>query len=72
VGLIGVVSTLLGGVISDRLILRGVDPVKARAYVMAIPGFLFAGVTTVFFPIFAQASYEALLLMAALAGWGVP
>jgi MFS family permease len=72
VGLIGVVSTPLGGVISDRLILRGVDPVKARAYVMAIPGFLVAGITTVFFPILARSSYETLLLMAALAGWGVP
>jgi len=72
VGLIGVVSTPLGGVISDRLILRGVDPVKARAYVMAIPGFLVAAITTVFFPVLARSGYETLLLMAALAGWGVP
>lgn len=71
-GLIGVVSTPLGGIVSDRLILRGVDVVKARAYVMAIPGFLVAGITTVFFPILARSNYETLLLMAALAGWGVP
>ena len=71
-GLIGVVSTPLGGIVSDRLILRGVDTVKARAYVMAVPGFLVAGITTVFFPIFARLNYETLLLMAALAGWGVP
>lgn len=72
VGLIGVVSTPLGGVISDRLILRGVEPVKARAYVMAIPGFLVAGAATIFFPFLARSGYVALLLMAALAGWGVP
>ena len=72
VGLIGVVSTPLGGVISSRLILRGVDPVKARAHVMAVPGFLVAGITTVLFPILARLSHETLLLMAALAGWGVP
>ena len=71
-GLIGVVSTPLGGIVSDRLILRGVDAVKARAYVMAIPGFLVAGFTTIFFPILARMSYGTLLLMAALAGWGVP
>jgi MFS family permease len=71
-GLIGVVSTPLGGAISDRLILRGVEPVKARAYVMAIPGFLVAGVTTVLFPILARFSYGTLVLMAVLAGWGVP
>ena len=49
VGLPRVVSTPLGGVISDRLILRGVDPIKARTYVMAVPGFLVAGMATVFF-----------------------
>lgn len=71
-GLIGVVSTPLGGVISDRLILRGVGPVKARAYVMAIPGFLVAGVTTVLLPILARLSYGTLVLAVVLAGWGVP
>lgn len=72
VGLIGVVSTPLGGVISDRLILSGMETVKARAYVMAIPGFLVAGVATVLFPFLARSNYATLLLMAILAGWGVP
>ena len=72
VGLVGVISTPLGGVISDRLILRGIEPIKARAYVMAIPGFLVAGVATILFPILARSGYGALLLMAVLAGWGVP
>jgi MFS family permease len=60
VGLIGVVSTPMGGVISDRLILSGMEAVKARAYVMAIPGFLVAGATTVLFPFLARTSYAAL------------
>jgi MFS family permease len=72
VGLIGVVSTPLGGVFSDRLILRGMEPVKARAHGMAIPGFLVAGAATVLFPFLARSGYVTLLLMAALAGWGVP
>jgi MFS family permease len=71
-GLIGVVSTPLGGIISDRLILRSMEPVKARAYVMAIPGFLVAGAATVLFPFLARSGYVTLMLMAALAGWGVP
>jgi MFS family permease len=69
VGLIGVVSTPLGGVISDRLILRGMEPVKARAYVMAIPGFLVAGAATILFPFLARSGYVTLVLMASLAGW---
>ena len=72
VGLIGVVSTPLGGVISDRLILNGMETVKARAYVMAIPGFLVAGAATVLFPFLSRSNYPTLLLMAILAGWGVP
>jgi MFS family permease len=72
VGLIGVVSTPLGGIISDRLILSGMETVKARAYVMAIPGFLVAGLATILFPFLARSNYATLLLMAILAGWGVP
>ncbi len=71
-GLIGVISTPLGGIFSDSLIRRGMEPTKARAYIMAIPGFLIAGVSTILFPIVAKIGYGPLLLMAILAGWGVP
>lgn len=45
---------------------------KARAYVMGIPGFRVAGVATILFPFLARWNYATLLLMAILAGWGVP
>jgi MFS family permease len=71
-GLIGVISTPLGGVFSDRLIKKGMEPTKARAYIMAIPGFLIAGIATIAFPFIAQNGYGALLVMAVIACWGVP
>lgn len=71
-GLIGVLSTPLGGFISDALTARGMSPIKARAYVMAIPGFLVAAVATIAFPYIAPTGYGALLVMAVLVGWGVP
>lgn len=71
-GLIGAVSTPLGGVLSDWYIRRGTDPTKARAYVMAIPGFLIAAIATAAFPFIAPAGFGMVLLIAVLAGWGVP
>ena len=71
-GLIGVLSTPLGGIFSDWLAARGVEPIKARAYVMAIPGFLIAGAFTVLFPFVAPSGFGPLMLVAVCACWGVP
>lgn len=71
-GLIGVISTPLGGVFSDWLATRGVAPIKARAYVMAIPGFLVAGLATIAFPYIAPNGYGPMMLIAICACWGVP
>lgn len=71
-GLIGVISTPLGGVLSDALIRRGMESIKARAYVMALPGFLIAGVATILFPVVGKFGYGPLMLMALLSCWGVP
>lgn len=71
-GLIGVISTPLGGIISDALIRRGSDVIKSRAYIMAIPGFLIAALSSALFPFIAKTGYGSLLFMAILAGWGVP
>jgi len=71
-GLIGAISTPLGGIFSDSLIKGGMEPTKARAYVMAFAGFLIAGISTIIFPYVAQLGYTPLLLMAIVVGWGVP
>ncbi|MCL2381111.1 MAG: MFS transporter [Treponema sp.] len=71
-GLIGVISTPLGGIISDRLVKKGMDPVKARSYTMAIPGFAVAAVATVLWPFISSASIGLALVWAVLVGWGVP
>ncbi|MEG2172412.1 MAG: hypothetical protein RRY29_04040, partial [Desulfovibrionaceae bacterium] len=46
--------------------------IKARAYVMAIPGFFIAGIATVAFPFIAPSGYGPLMLIAICACWGVP
>jgi nitrate/nitrite transporter NarK len=71
-GLIGVLSTPLGGLFSDWLTRLGMAPIKARSYIMAIPGFLVAGIATIAFPFVATAGYSDLMWMAMLACWGVP
>lgn len=71
-GLIGVISTPLGGILSDWLTARGMSPIKARSYIMAIPGFLVAGIATIAFPFLAPAGYSDLMLVAVIACWGVP
>jgi len=67
-----VLSTPLGGIFSDWLAARGVEPIKARAYVMAIPGFLIAGAFTILFPFVAPSGFGPLMLVAVCACWGVP
>ena len=72
VGLIGVISTPVGGMISDGFVKKGWDPLKARAFTTAIPGFLIAAVTTIIFPFVAPFSFGVALAFAVLVGWGVP
>ncbi|MDR0511596.1 MAG: MFS transporter [Treponema sp.] len=72
-GLTGVISTPIGGVISDGLVRKGMDPVKARAYTMALAGFLVAAVSTIIWPFIAGIHNIGLTLFwAILVGWGVP
>ncbi len=71
-GLIGVVATPVGGIISDSLVKKGWAPVKARSWVMAVPGFLVAAVTVILFPFLAPVSFAVLLITCIMVGWGVP
>ena len=71
-GLTGVASTPIGGMISDSLVRKGQDPLKARAFTTAIPGFMIAAVATLFFPFLAKGSFALACIMAILCGWGVP
>lgn len=71
-GLIGVVSTPAGGMISDTLVKKGWDPLRSRAFTTAIPGFLVAAITTVVFPFTAKLSFGMACIMSILCGWGVP
>lgn len=71
-GLIGVVSTPIGGAISDGLVKKGHEPLKARAFTTAIPGFLVAAIATIIFPFLAKSSFAIACVMAVLCGWGVP
>lgn len=71
-GLTGVASTPIGGAISDNLVKKGRDPLKARAFTTAIPGFMIAAVSTLIFPFLAKGSFAIACIMAILCGWGVP
>ena len=71
-GLIGIVSTPVGGIISDHLVKKGWEPIKARCFTMGVPGFLIAAVTTVLYPAMAPVSYTLALVGCILCGWGVP
>ncbi len=72
VGLIGVISTPVGGMISDGLVKKGWDPLKARAFTTAVPGFLVAAISTIVFPMVASMSFGVACVMAIICGWGVP
>ena len=71
-GLIGILSTVLSGFISDGMVKKGVLPIKARAVTMAIPGFLVAAVSTVLYPFIAPISFGMAIFGCLLVGWGVP
>jgi hypothetical protein len=71
-GLIGILSTTLGGILSDALVKKGMEPVKARARTKALFGFAIAAVMSLLFPIIAPLSFGMALFGAVLVGWGVP
>lgn len=71
-GMCGVVATPVGGILSDLLVARGMSAIKARAYVMAFPGFLVAAVTTFLFPVIAPISAGLAAIWALFVGWGIP
>ncbi|MCC8027605.1 MAG: MFS transporter [Clostridium sp.] len=71
-GLIGVLSTPVGGAISDKLVQSGWAPIKARCFTMGIPGFLVAAITTALYPALAVISFPMALAGCILCGWGVP
>lgn len=71
-GLIGIISTPVGGIISDNLVKKGWPPIKARCFTMGIPAFMVAAVTTALYPVIAPISYSFALIGCILCGWGVP
>jgi MFS family permease len=70
-GLIGAISTPLGGIVSDKLA-KKIPTVKARAYTQAFLGFAVAAVATIVFPLLAPVSYGAAIIFGILLGFGVP
>ena len=68
-GLSGAVTAPIGGIVSDALITRGYPPLKARAYVMALGGFLIAALGTFLLPFVAAAGFAVLMFIIVIAGW---
>lgn len=71
IGLVGIFITPLGGIVSDAFIRKGMPSIKARVTTM-IFGFGFATVTTILWPNVAPIGYLPMVIMAAMAGAGVP
>lgn len=71
-GLTGIVATPVGGMISDALVKKRWEPVKARSWTQAIPGFLIAAVSAAIYPAMAPVSFGIALFGAILVGWGCP
>lgn len=71
-GLTGIVATPVGGMISDAIVRKGWEPVKARSWTQAIPGFLVAAISAAIYPAIAPISFGIALFGAVLVGWGCP
>lgn len=71
-GLIGLLMTPLGGILSDRFIMRGTSPIKARAYSMSFAGFLVMGIALVLCPVIAPISFVAVMIVSLIHGAGGP
>ena len=65
-GLLGIILTPMGGMLSDAFIKRGVQPIKSRAYCMAIGGFLPSIVALVLCPYIAPVAFSLAMLVAIL------
>jgi MFS family permease len=71
-GLAGLVSTPVGGILSDWLVKKGMEPVRARSRTQALFGFGIAAAMSFIFPILAPLSFGMALFGSVLVGWGVP
>ena len=63
-GLVGIVLTPIGGMLSDAFVKRGADPLKARAYCMAAVAFLPSVVVIFLCPVIAPISIGMVYLIA--------
>ncbi len=71
-GLIGLALTPIGGMVSDRFIAGGVQPLKARAYTMAIFGFLVTAIALVMCPLIAPLGFAGVMVVSFIHGAGGP
>jgi MFS family permease len=71
-GLIGVVSTPVGGIVSDRIVSSSGNALKARAYSMVFVGFLVAAIGSWLVPFLAPLGFGLASLAMIIMGWGIP
>lgn len=71
-GLIGLISTPFGGWIGDFFIKKGIHPIKARAYTMAVVAFGVGTIGCMLMPLIAPINFTMAIFAALLAGWGCP
>lgn len=71
-GLIAVVSTPVGGYISDRMIAKTGNVLKSRAWSVAFVGALVGFVGCLILPVIAPGGFAGAALGAIIAGWGCP
>lgn len=71
-GLIAIVSTPVGGWVSDRLIAKTGNVLKSRAYSVAFVGALVGTLGCLLTPFLAPMGFGAAILGAVIAGWGCP
>jgi len=72
IGAIGFVSTPFGGWVGDNFVKKGVPPIKARAYSMAVVAFLIGGLGCILMPHLAPLNFNIAVLAALISGWGCP
>lgn len=71
-GLIAVVSTPVGGYVSDMMIKKTGNVLKARAWSVAFVGALVGVIGCVLVPVISPMGFGAAVLAAVIAGWGCP
>lgn len=71
-GFMAVVSTPAGGLISDRIMRKTGNVLKARVYTIAFPAALAGFVGCALIPFLAPLGFWAAILVSLLSGWGCP